>query len=162
MVGVGAKWSATGTIAPCCRVGWGWPGTLDARWLWRLSASGGPLDFGCIHRKLERSSYDGGPSARSGHTAVWDDGSRMLWLHGGNDGFPKQDLWRYDSGQNVWSLISAEHAGPSGRWSHVAAWGSGNQVIYIHGGYLGSREGLSCCVDTKIPTQSQMTTFIVP
>ena len=108
--------------------------------LWTLDASTG---------SWSERSYDGGPSARSGHTAVWDDGSRMLWLHGGNDGFPKQDLWRYDSGQNIWSLISAEHAGPSGRWSHVAAWGSGNQVIYIHGGYLGSREGLSCFVDTK-------------
>ncbi|CAE7663722.1 Lztr1 [Symbiodinium necroappetens] len=95
--------------------------------LWTLDASTG---------SWSERSYDGGPSARSGHTAVWDDGSRMLWLHGGNDGFPKQDLWRYDSGQNMWSLISAEHAGPSGRWSHVAAWGSGNQVIYIHGGIL--------------------------
>ncbi|CAE7644006.1 Lztr1 [Symbiodinium sp. CCMP2592] len=115
--------------------------------LWTLDASTG---------SWREISFDAGPSARSGHTAVWDDQSRMLWLHGGNDGFPKQDLWRYESEQNIWSLISAEHAGPSGRWSHVAAWDSGNQIIYIHGGYNGTLCGdlWSFSVTTTSTTQT--------
>ncbi|CAE7706407.1 unnamed protein product, partial [Symbiodinium sp. CCMP2456] len=55
---------------------------------------------------------------RSQLVAVWDKAGQRVWLHGGNDGFMKQDPWRYDSSANSWDLVrDIVQSGPSARVS---------------------------------------------
>lgn len=81
-----------------------------------------------------------GPSARSQHTAVWDDSTHRMAVWGGNDGQVLADgaLWdpSVSGTPNAWTSIGG--GGPTARALHTAVWLPGTQRMIIWGGWDGT------------------------
>src|SRR5262245_1416634 len=75
----------------------------------------------------------GPPSARSSHTAIYDGGGRM-YVFGGNDGVPKNDVWVLGLTSGTWVQITTSGGPPAPRYAHVAIYDAANARIVIHGG----------------------------
>ncbi|MBK7198365.1 MAG: hypothetical protein IPH80_38420 [Myxococcales bacterium] len=75
----------------------------------------------------------GGPSVRSGHTAVWT-GTEMIVWGGYGAGGNHDDGGRYDPATGQWTLISSGVA--SARVNHAAVW-TGTETI-VWGGHDGA------------------------
>jgi alpha-tubulin suppressor-like RCC1 family protein len=84
------------------------------------------------------------PSARYGHSLVWDPiGSRVIMFGGfasGDASEYKNDLWWYEPVQNTWSKkITQGIAGsPPARYWHSMVWDPIEQRLIMFGGYDGS------------------------
>ena len=63
----------------------------------------------------------GSPSARSGHSMVWDSTGQRVIMFGGNDGANKSDLWWYDPNSNTWTEKTPANS-PSARSNHSLVW----------------------------------------
>jgi hypothetical protein len=75
------------------------------------------------------------PSARSGHTAVWD-GTHMIVWGGADDSGYLRSGGRYDPLQDTWSATLLGTNPPPARAFHTAVW-TGTEMI-INGGFDGS------------------------
>jgi N-acetylneuraminic acid mutarotase len=83
------------------------------------------------------------PSARIGHTAVWDEArSRMLVFGGADSSGPRNDLWSYEAASDGWVQLAPTGAVPSARSRHAAVWDTAQNRLLIFGGYLGSTNSL--------------------
>jgi len=79
-----------------------------------------------------------GPSARSGHTAVYDaSNNRMMIFGGSNSGTCKNDLWVLDgangTGTPTWSQLNIA-GGPSARKFHDTVYDSATNTMMVFGG----------------------------
>ena len=74
------------------------------------------------------------PSARSGHSAVWNATNGKMYVFGGTVG--GNELWTYTPATNAWAQITPTGGPPTGRAYHVAVWDATANKIYIFGGYL--------------------------
>jgi N-acetylneuraminic acid mutarotase len=72
------------------------------------------------------------PSARSGHTAVWDPVNNQMLVFGGN--FSANDLWVYRPASNTWTQLTTSGVVPQGRGAHGAVWDPGNAQMLMFGG----------------------------
>jgi len=94
-----------------------------------------------VDKHLRTSKLDptAGPSARSGHTAVYDQANnRMVIFGGSSSGTCKNDLWVLDgangaSGAPTWSPLSVPN-GPSARKFHNAVYDSTSNTMIMFGG----------------------------
>ncbi|CAK9024217.1 Leucine-zipper-like transcriptional regulator 1 homolog [Durusdinium trenchii] len=102
------------------------------------------------------------PSARDGHTAVWDDAVAGMYIFGGYDGSSLNDLHFYSSQDNSWTELLPSGTLPDGRFKHTAIWGASVMRMYVFGGsndgYLNdlhaySREGNNWVELTTGPEQ---------
>lgn len=99
---------------------------------------GDPLD--------ETWTYDGAawtqlapqvvPSARTGHSLVWDPVRAQALLFGGQSYFDvipvKSDVWAWDGA--TWAQLAGA-GGPGPRYMHSATWHAGLGRMLIHGGF---------------------------
>jgi hypothetical protein len=74
-------------------------------------------------------SVAAGPSARTGHSALWTGRSMLVW--GGRDdtGTPLGDGASYDPATNSWTPITTQGA-PAARHSHSAVWTGGEMIVW--------------------------------
>lgn len=73
------------------------------------------------------------PSARYGHTMVFDSARNKVVLFGGFDAATRNDVWEYDG--TSWQERSIAGPLPPPRVRHAAAFDSGRNVMVIYGGY---------------------------
>ena len=79
-----------------------------------------------------------GPSTRSGHSAVWDQGMQELLVFGGEYGtLLYAELWILSFKQNSWSPVSTL-TGPAGRTDHSAVWQPSRKAMLVFAGRSGS------------------------
>lgn len=107
--------------------------------LWRLSLAG-PMVW-------SQSLASGAPSARLGHSAVYDAlGGRMV-VFGGYAGSISGlgDMYSYDVAANTWSVLAVGGPAPGQRWFHSAVYDPtpGSERMILFGGL--SSMGLGDC-----------------
>jgi N-acetylneuraminic acid mutarotase len=76
------------------------------------------------------------PTARYGHSMVWDPiGQRVIMFGGRNNTYPynKNDLWWYDPQNNTW-IEQAPVILPSARFGHSMVWDPVGQRVIMFGG----------------------------
>ncbi|MPZ13539.1 MAG: hypothetical protein GEU73_03805 [Chloroflexi bacterium] len=79
------------------------------------------------------------PSARGGHTAVWDPEGRRMVVYGGSiPGGTLNDVWSYRLGTYRWSQVSRGRPAPIGTSGNRAAWDTDNEQLLVFEG-LASR-----------------------
>jgi hypothetical protein len=94
------------------------------------------------------------PSARNGHSAVFDAASNTMYIMGGYGGSsPFNDIWSMDLSRNMWASVATSGETPSARYGHSAVVDTATKTMYIMGGsdtssYLNSLYALD--LSTKI------------
>jgi hypothetical protein len=73
------------------------------------------------------------PSARCGHSMVWDTVGQRVIMFGGRDESQKNDLWWYDTEENTWTLKTPATS-PSIRYGHSMVWDQTGQRVIMFGG----------------------------
>jgi N-acetylneuraminic acid mutarotase len=77
-----------------------------------------------------------GPSARHGHSLVYDPESKKMILFGGFDGSTQyNDTWAYDPAANSWADLKPTGSMPAGRDSQAMAYDSDDKVMVLFGGW---------------------------
>ena len=75
------------------------------------------------------------PSARSGHTAVYDPVRQRMIVFGGNDGSLRNDVWALSlSGTLEWKSIEPSGTPPSARQNHTAIYDPSGDRMLVFGG----------------------------
>jgi N-acetylneuraminic acid mutarotase len=84
----------------------------------------------------ERAPAGPVPSARWGHTMVYDPGDGGVYLFGGYRGFKDEanDLWKYDAAANVWTELHPSGDLPPGSYEHTMVYDAGTQNLLLFGG----------------------------
>ncbi|HLF06380.1 MAG TPA: kelch repeat-containing protein, partial [Thermoplasmata archaeon] len=78
------------------------------------------------------------PSARYGHTMVYDQGSRGVLIFGGTDAFGQSHaMWAYDSVAEWWGEVTPS-TGPRSRLSAAAAYDPSRRTMLMFGGISGN------------------------
>lgn len=88
----------------------------------------------------------GGPTGRSGHSAVYDGPRHRILFFGGDDtlGNYQNETWALNLPGATWSKLTPSGSLPAGRWRHVAVFDSRRSRMLMHGGEV----GLSDSTDT--------------
>jgi N-acetylneuraminic acid mutarotase len=75
------------------------------------------------------------PSARGGHSAVWDPSANQMLVFGGYglDGY-RSDLWSYRPDTNTWEELMVGGERPPPREEHAAVWDTTNGQMLLYGG----------------------------
>ncbi len=60
------------------------------------------------------------PSARYGHSLIYNNMSDMTYLFGGRSSYYQNDLWKYNQSSFNWSLISSVTQPPIRYWHHMS------------------------------------------
>ncbi|MCM2278870.1 MAG: choice-of-anchor D domain-containing protein [Oligoflexia bacterium] len=87
----------------------------------------------------------GAPSARFGHTAVWDEtrGRMMVWGGGAGAVLGAGLGFEYDPALDTWNAINDALADtPAGRFQHTATWAGSKMLVW--GGCLAKNAGEAC------------------
>ncbi len=100
--------------------------------VWSFSFSGAPA-WALVVEEGE------GPSARAGHTGIYDPIRDRLLVFGGNDGSARNDVWALSlDGAPVWSEIATQGTPPSPRSNHTAIYDPvGDRMLVFGGGPAG-------------------------
>jgi hypothetical protein len=99
--------------------------------LWTLSLSGTPT--------WTRIPATGGPSARTGHTAIYDPSQDRMIVFGGTNGVDLGDVWQLSlSGLPTWSRLDAGGTPPAPRHAHTAVFDAVRNRMVVYGGISGS------------------------
>jgi hypothetical protein len=97
---------------------------------WTLSLSGTPT--------WTRLPATGGPSARTGHTAIYDPSQDRMIVFGGTNGVDLGDVWQLSlSGVPQWSLLDAGGTPPAPRHAHSAVFDAVHNRMLVFGGMSG-------------------------
>ena len=76
-----------------------------------------------------------GPSARSGHTAVYDPGHDSMIVYGGNDPALSIETWVLELGRDVWTQLNPSPE-PWARTEHTAIFDASRNRMVVFGGSL--------------------------
>ena len=87
---------------------------------------------------LNTLSVSGGPTARESTTLVYSNDYNLLYLFGGNDGSPKNDLWAYNPTTLSWSQPTVLGASPPARYNHSMIYNTSSGIIVVFGGQVAS------------------------
>jgi len=75
------------------------------------------------------------PSARSGHSMVYDSARDKVVLFGGEDyGNSFNDIWEWDGANSTWTDVTPEGDKPSARSGHAMVYDSGRGKVVLFGG----------------------------
>jgi formylglycine-generating enzyme required for sulfatase activity len=109
----------------------GWT-TTNSSELWMLTPAGANWTW-------KQYTLSGGPSARNGHSAVWDDTGKRMIVFGGHDGEDRNDVWILynDGGIWKWARVAPEGAAPPVRSSHSAVFDREDRSMIVFGGIRG-------------------------
>jgi hypothetical protein len=82
------------------------------------------------------------PSARFGHTAIYDPGSQRMIVFGGDDGTASSDLWQLTLGAIPrWTQLLPSGTAPSARRNHSAIYDPNANRTIVFGGTSGAPLG---------------------
>ena len=76
------------------------------------------------------------PTARAGHSAVWDASTGRMIVFGGYSGSYQNDIWVLSESGGTWNWTSPAVSGtaPAPRYDHSAVWDSENSRMIVFGG----------------------------
>src|SRR5262245_33794727 len=74
------------------------------------------------------------PTPRFDGTIVYDPIDRRIFLFGGQDNEPKNDLWAYSLAQRRWEEIYVEGQKPAPRFGHTLVFDSLHRRLVVFGG----------------------------
>jgi len=77
------------------------------------------------------------PSARLDGTITYDPAGRQIYLFGGQDSVPRNDLWAYSLAQRRWIEIQVAGAVPPARFGHTLIFDSARRRLVLFGGQAG-------------------------
>jgi hypothetical protein len=99
------------------------------RGLYQLSLSPSPA--------WSRLVVAGGPSARAGHTAVYDEPHHRMIVFGGVDsvGSVKNDVWALNLPGGTWTQLAPTGTPPLARYEHTAVFDSRRDRMLVYGGH---------------------------
>ena len=75
-----------------------------------------------------------GPSPRFDGTIAYDPAARRLFMFGGQDSAPKNDLWSYSLDQRRWTEIQPSGAKPPERFGHTLVFDPVRRRLIVFGG----------------------------
>lgn len=80
-------------------------------------------------------TIQGGPSARFGHNATWDEQRARMILFGGQaaDGSFFNDTWSFDPAAGVWARLAEGGTAPAARYGAAAALDPEGRLLITHG-----------------------------
>jgi uncharacterized protein (TIGR03437 family) len=74
------------------------------------------------------------PSARFDGTIAYDPGNRRVYLFGGQDTAPRNDLWFYSLPMRRWVQVPVEGAKPPARFGHTLIFDPARRRLVVFGG----------------------------
>lgn len=77
------------------------------------------------------------PSARFDGTIVYDPVGRQIFLFGGQDTVPRNDLWSYSLAQRGWTEIQVSGPAPPARFGQTMVFDSVRRRLVVFGGQAG-------------------------
>jgi uncharacterized protein (TIGR03437 family) len=77
------------------------------------------------------------PSPRSDGTIAYDAETRRIFLFGGQDSAPRNDLWAYSLSQRRWTEVEAPGARPAARFGHTLIFDAARRRLVVFGGQAG-------------------------
>ncbi len=96
------------------------------------------------------------PAPRAGHSAIFFEGAMYVFGGTGEDGEPRNDLWKFDLATETWTEIQKPKDPhvywPQGRAGHSAVLDSAAGIMYIFGGNLGLRQETNDLVGLNLRT----------
>ncbi|MBI4907158.1 MAG: hypothetical protein HY820_26265 [Acidobacteria bacterium] len=78
-----------------------------------------------------------GPSGRVDGVLAYDARSRTVYMFGGRDGSPRNDLWSYSLDRQEWSEVPASGALPAARFGHTLIMDARRGQLVLFGGQAG-------------------------
>jgi len=133
--GANGSWSLTGIgfNVPSARDRHGavWSSATSNLLIWGGDTNAGPTSTGSRYNPGTNTwtsiSSVNGPSARGGHSAVFD-GSRMIVWGGAGVSGPLSSGSRYNPSSDSWTVLPVAGSPPSARQGHLAVW-TGSQML---------------------------------
>lgn len=98
------------------------------------------LAFACQAQTLSFSllgAQDPQPSARFDGTIAYDPAGRQIFLFGGQDIAPKNDLWVYSLARRRWTEVQVSSARPPARFGHTLIFDPIRRRLVAFGGQAG-------------------------
>jgi uncharacterized protein (TIGR03437 family) len=74
------------------------------------------------------------PSARFDGTIAYDPSARRIYLFGGEDTAPRNDLWTYSLADRRWQEVQVSGAKPPARFGHTLIFDSSRKRVVVFGG----------------------------
>ena len=74
----------------------------------------------------------GGPLAREGHSAIWDDANQSLLIFAGEASAHLQsysDLWQFSWPTKSWSVLEPSGGAPTSRFAHTSVWDAASKMM---------------------------------
>ena len=98
------------------------------------------------------------PTARMGHSAIYDAVGNQMLVFGGNTGAGLTDeLWILDLGANAWSMVPYTGLWPAPRMNHSAILDPTNNRMIVFGGFDGTELDELWSLDLSLLTWSVLT-----
>src|ERR1051326_4775734 len=104
---------------------------LALTWLLSLSSQAQSLSYTLLEPQAPK------PSPRFDGTIAYDPVGRQVFLFGGQDSVPRNDLWAYSLAQRRWTEIQAADPVPPARFGHTTGFDSARRRIIVFGGQAG-------------------------
>ena len=95
------------------------------------------------------------PSARYGHSMVYDSANDLIVLFGGYDGAYDDETWTYDVSTVTWTN-KAPATKPSARRYHAMAYRDTDDCVYLFGGYDGALDDETWKYDVSTNTWTNL------
>ena len=107
----------------------GFNGTIPSNDVWALSLSGSPA-------WTQLATTGTPPTARWGHSAIYDPVRDRMLVFGGYDGHVfGNDVWSLNlSGSPAWTQLTPSGTAPSGRWEHTTIYDPVRDRMILYGG----------------------------
>lgn len=77
------------------------------------------------------------PSPRQGGTIAYDAATRRVYMFGGLDSAPKNDLWFYSLGERRWQPVEAAGQKPAARFGHTLLMDAPRRRLIVFAGQAG-------------------------
>jgi len=99
------------------------------------------------------------PSARYGHSMVYDSTHDRVILFGGDDDF-YDDTWAYNYTDNTWTNMTTSSDKPSARYYHSMVYDSTHDRVILFGGLDGNRDDETWVYNYTDNTWTNLTTSL--
>jgi len=99
-----------------------------------------PLFVAAVYGQGQNLSYSllgssaPAPSARVDGVVAYDPVDRLIFLFGGQDSLPRNDLWSYSLARRQWTEIQVSGPVPSARFGHTVVFDSARRRLVVFGG----------------------------
>ena len=96
------------------------------------------------------------PSPRFDGTIAYDPSGRQIFLFGGQDSSPRNDLWLYSLDRKQWAQVQASGTIPPARFGHTLVFDSVRRRLILFGGQAGGFFSDTWAFDVSAGNWSQL------